>query len=225
MRDEPRDPQPGATESGEPAPPPSFEPPHSNGAVHQNEPPPRRHAPWEFIILTLFVLILCIGIILGWTLVGSHSPEKLDEASAAALATACSNTQMKLKALPNPDPRLGALRVERIRAENVLLREMVGQFATVHPVKSTPATAVQKWSVDWGLMIDARARYADDLAKSATTGARVRFIYPAVNAITPVTSQMDDFVRENTPRLNACFTEALQLEVFEGPREYKVVTT
>jgi hypothetical protein len=225
MRDEPQDPQPGARASGEPAPPPTFEPPHSNGAVHHNEPARRRHAPWEFIILILFVLILCIGIILGWTLVGSHSPEKLDDASASAISVACNNTQAKLKTLPNPDPRLGAVRVARIRAENVLLRQMVEQFATVHPVKSTPATAVQKWSVDWGRMIDARARYADDLAKSASTGARVRFIYPAINAITPVTSQMDDFVRENTPRLNACFTEALQLEVFEGQREYKVVTT
>ena len=225
MRDEPHDPQPGAPESGEPAPPPTFDAPHSNGAVHQSEPPRRKHAPWEFIILSLFVAILCIGIILGWTLVGSHSPEKLDDASAAALSAACDRTQTKLKALPNPDPRLGAVRVARIRAENVLLRDMVEQFASVHPVKSTPATAVQKWSVDWNRMTDARARYADDLARSATTGRRVRFIYPAINAITPVTHQMDDFVRENTPRLNACFTAALQLEVFEGKREYKVVTT
>jgi hypothetical protein len=225
MRDEPEDPQSGTPESGEPAPPPTFEAPHSNGAVHQSEPPRRKHAPWEFIILSLFVAILCIGIILGWTLVGSHSPEKLDDASAAALSAACDHAQARLNALPNSDPRLGALRVERIRAENVQLRAMVEQFATVHPVKSTPATAVQKWSVDWGRMIDARTRYADDLQQSATTGGRVRFIYPAINAITPVTHQMDDFVRENTPRLNACFTEALQLEVFEGKREYKDVTT
>ena len=77
MRDEPQEPA-----SGESAPPPIFEAPHSNGAVHQAK-PGRAHAPWEFIVLTLFVAILCIGIILGWTLVGSHSPERLDGVSAA----------------------------------------------------------------------------------------------------------------------------------------------
>jgi hypothetical protein len=193
--------------------------------VHQSEPPRRRHAPWEFIILSLFVAILCIGIILGWTLVGSHSPEKLDDASAAAISNACDQAVAKLKTLPTDYPKLGAQRVARVRQENVFLEAMVEQFGQVHPTKSTPALAVQKWSADWTAMIGARARYADDLAASATTGAKVRLIYPAVNAITPITQNMDDFVRENTPRLNACFTTALQLEVVEGPRDYQKVTS
>ena len=67
----------------------AFEPPHPNGAVHQGQAAARAHAPWEFLILTLFVLLLCIGIILGWTLVGSQSPEKLDATTAAAVAAAC----------------------------------------------------------------------------------------------------------------------------------------
>ena len=75
-------------------------------------------------------------------------------------------------------------------------------------------------------MIDARDVYADRARDCAVadTDAKVRFIYPATNAIKPVTRTMDDFVRENHPRLDACFTEALQLEVVEGPREYKKVT-
>ena len=48
------------------------------------DPPSAQHAPWEFLILALFVALIGIGIILGWTLVGSHSPERLDDASAAA---------------------------------------------------------------------------------------------------------------------------------------------
>jgi hypothetical protein len=208
----------------ESAPRPTFEAPHSNGAVHQAE-PGRAHAPWEFLVLTLFVTILCIGIVLGWTLVGSHSPERLDDASAAAVSAACNEAQSQLKAIPNPSPRLGADRVERVRAENVVLRAMVAQFETVHPPAKTPATAVRGWSADWGRMIDARNRYADDLTRAAVTHAKVRFIYPAVNAIKPITGHMDDFVRENNPRLDACFTEALQIETVEGPREYKKVTS
>lgn len=219
MRDEPEEPG-----SGESASAPVFEAPHSNGAVHQAK-PRRSHPPWEFLILTLFVLILCIGIVLGWTFVGSHSPEKLDPTSAAAVSAACDQAVAKLKAVPNSYPKLGADRVARVRAENVPLRAMVAQFATIHPKSKTPAVALAGWSSDWSRMIDARARYADDLEASAKTGDQVRLIYPAVHAITPITQNMDDYVRESTPRLNACFTAALQLEVVEGPRDYEKVTS
>jgi hypothetical protein len=189
------------------------------------QPPGRGHAPWEFVILALLVLLIGVGIILGWTLVGSHSPERLDTSSAAAVATACNDAQAALKALPNPFPRLGAQRVARVRAENEVLRRMVTSFATVHPRSSTPATALQKWSADWERMIEARDRYADELQSVAHTSGRVRFIYPAVNGITPITEQMDDYVRENHPHLDACFTAALQLEVVEGKRAYEKVTS
>ncbi len=222
MRDEPE--EPGSDTSAEAGPPPAFEPPHSNGAVHQSE-PARRHAPWEFLILTLLVAILCIGIVIGWTFVGSHSPERLDNASAAAAAAACNDAQTKLKALPNPDPRLGADRVARIRAEDVVLREMVTALRAVRPTHSTPAAALTAWSADWGRMVDARDTYANDLQKAAGTDTKVRLIYPATNAIKPITGHMDDFVRENNPHLDACFTGALQLEVVEGPRVYEKLTS
>lgn len=219
MDDEPRDTPPAA---------PAFEAPHSNGAVHEPA-PTRAHAPWEFLVLTLFVMILCIGIVLGWTFIGSHSPERLDDASAAAAAAVCNGAQTKLNALPDPDPRgNGTQRAARVRAENVPLREMVTQMASVHPRKSTPATALRAWTADWGRMIDARTTYANALAALATSAnpnGKVRFIYPAINAIKPITGHMDDFVRENNPRLDACFTEALQIEVVEGPRVYKKVTS
>jgi hypothetical protein len=162
---------------------------------------------------------------LGWTLIGSHSPERLDDASAAAVSAACDRAQGELKALPNPSPRLGADRVARVRAENVVLRAMATQFGTVHPPAKTPAAALQGWSADWGRMVDARDRYADALARSAATGVKVRFILPAVKAVKPITGHMDDYVRENNPRLDACFTRALQIETVEGTRDYKKVTS
>jgi hypothetical protein len=204
--------------------PPAFDPPHPNGAGHT--PPERRgRAPWEFVILALLVLLVGVGIILGWTLVGAHSPERLDPAAASAVAAACNDAQATLKALPNPDPRTGPDRIARLRAENRVLQDMVTRFGTVHPTGSTPATALQKWSADWGRMIDARARYADDLQSIAGTTKKVRFIYPATNGIRPVTQQMDDFVRENHPHLDACFTAALQLEQYEFKRVYEKVTS
>jgi hypothetical protein len=207
---------------------PAFEAPHSNGAMHETR-PTRAHAPWEFLVLTLFVMILCIGIVLGWTFIGSHSPERLDAASATAVSAVCNGAQAQLKALPDPDPRgNGAQRAARVRAENAPLREMVTQMGAVHPKSSTPATALRAWTADWGRMIDARTTYANALAALATSAnpnGKVRFIYPAINAIKPITGHMDDFVRENNPHLDACFTEALQIEVVEGPRVYKKVTS
>jgi hypothetical protein len=210
---------------------PAFEAPHSNGAVHHDDDPPKRtHAPWEFLILTLFVLLLGIGIILGWTLVGSKSPEKLDAPTAAQVSAACDTAVAKLKALPDSDPTKenGTKRAARVRAENVPLREMVTEIAAVHPKSSTQAKGLEGWTKDWSRMIDARTVYAtslEELANSSNPDAKVRFIYPASNAITPITQNMDDYVRESTPRLNSCFTTALQLEIVEGPRVYEKVTS
>jgi len=220
MDDEPADAPSGA---------PGFEPPHSNGAVHEAK-PRRAHAPWEFLILTLFVMILCIGIVLGWTFIGSKSPEKLDTNSAAEVSAACDRAQATLQKLPDSDPSRenGTKRAARVRAENGPLREMVAQIATVRPKTSTQLAGLQGWTKDWTRMIDARDVYAtslEQLAHSSNPNAKVRFIYPASNAITPVTANMDDYVRESTPRLNACFTTALQLEVVEGPRVYEKVNS
>jgi hypothetical protein len=225
VSDEPREPTDLDEATG-----PVFEAPHSNGAVYHDAPKAKRkHAPWEFLILTLFVVILCIGIVLGWTFVGSKSPEKLDAKSAAEVAAACYQAVAKLKALPDPDPRgNGTERAARIEAENVPLRAMVAQIAAVHPKGSTPAAGLAGWTNDWSRMIDARVVYANSLAAlahSTNPNAKVQFIYPASNAITPITSNMDDYVRESTPRLNSCFTAALQLEVVEGPRVYIKVTS
>ena len=208
---------------------PGFEPPHSNGAVHETR-PTRSHAPWEFIILTLFVLIIGIGLALGWAFIGSKSPEKLDATTAAEVASACNRAQATLKALPDADPSRenGTKRAARVRAENVPLREMVVEIAAVRPKTSTQLAGLLGWTKDWTRMIDARDVYAtslESLAHSSNPNAKVRFIYPASNAITPITSNMDDYVRESTPRLNACFTAALQLEVVEGPRVYEKVNS
>ncbi len=208
------------------------------GTAHERRRPPRRgraakrkHAPWEFLILTLFVLILCIGIILGWTLVGSKSPEKLDVQTAGQVSAACDRAVAKLKALPDRDPTKenGTERAARVRAENGPLREMVAEIADVHPKSSTQAKGLAGWTNDWSRMIDAargvRRRRSRTLASSPNPDAKVRFIYPASNAITPITQNMDDYVRESTPRLNSCFTTALQLEIVEGPRVYEKVTS
>jgi hypothetical protein len=210
-----------------------FEPPHVNGSHNGNngsngsgERTGRTHPPWEFMILFLFVALIGAGIILAWTLVGSKSPERLDQGSASALAARCSRAQTALKALPNASPVSGADRVTRIRAENDVLRDMVRSLGEVHPQGSTRQAAAKAWAEDWTRVIDARARYADNLESGKNDPQKkFQFVLPTRNAnsLKAVTSYMDDYVRESHPYLDACFTQALQLDVVEGPREYKEV--
>ena len=207
--------------------PDDIEPPHPNGAVHSSaDSPPRprrRHAPWEFTILMLFVALLGIGIILAWTLVGSHSPERLTATAGGTVSEACASAQRQLMALPNSFPRTGADRVARIRAEDAILRNMVAQIRQV-PVTGTPGAAVRGWTTDWANVIDARDRYASDLERDG----RAQLILPSSaggSDLKPVTTKMDDFVRENHPHIDACITSKLQLEQVEGPRVYGKDTT
>jgi hypothetical protein len=182
--------------------------------------PGRSRAPWEFKVLLSFVAVLGVGIVLAWTLVGSRSPERLDPAAASALSAACNDAQAQLKSVPNAFPRTGPDRVARIRAENDVLRTMVRRFAEVRPRAATPAAAVRGWSEDWSKVLDARERYAKDLE----TKKSAQFVLPSTQGVKPITKNMDDFVRENHPNLNACFVDALALETVEGQRDYKAVT-
>jgi hypothetical protein len=209
-----------------------FEAPSGNGAVHPNGAAgrgaaKRTHAPWEFLILSLFVALVCIGIILGWTIFGSKSPERLSRQTAAQLAAACDTAQSALKALPNPNPVTGADRVARIRAEDRVLGTMVQKFTDVDAGSPTKTQALRGWTDDWSRTIEAREQYAAKLeATRDDPTKKVQFILPTSKSgsLKPATSNMDDYVRESHPYLDACFTEALQLDVVEGPREYKKVT-
>jgi hypothetical protein len=200
-----------------------FVPPHRNGSM-QTPDQPRGHAPWEFMILGLFVALMAILIIFGWIYFGSKSPERLPENEAAAIAAVCASTQATLKQLPNPFPKQGADRVARIEAENDLLDQMVKKIRAVPVAKATQADAVELWADDWDALINARDKYARDLNAAKGTDKRVRFVVPVARSVKPVTTTMDDFVRIQHPHLDACFTRALELETVEGERKYEKVT-
>jgi hypothetical protein len=199
----------------------TFDEPHPNGAA---TPPARDHGR----VLRQRIAIVALAVIgaawifaIIWSVTKTdQSPERMDGATAAQVSAVCNQAQHKLQALPLPFPRLGADRVNRIRRENAILSDMVSRFSGITPQKSAPRTALRGWSQDWNRVIAARAQYATDLE----TLHRARLIIPATGGIKPITDKMDDFVRENHPNLNACFTQALELDTVEGPREYKKVT-
>jgi hypothetical protein len=188
-------------------------PPHANAPSHR-----RRNL--SLAIVVALIAIWAFAIIWSVT-VTSHSPERLQKSEAAAVSAMCSAARAKLVALPVEFPRTGPDRVARIRAENAVLTEMVGNIATVDPNQSSPAKALTGWSADWTAVIGARERYASDLESRK----RARLVLPATSGgLKPVTDRMDDFVRENHPDLDACFTESLALDTVEGPRNYRLRT-
>ncbi len=212
-------------------PEPTFEAPHPNGALthdhgdHGNT-SRRPHAPWEFLILMLFVALVCIGIIAGWTLVGHSSPERMATTEAVQLGQVCTDARTALQALPDNFPKTGAERVVRIRAENEILRRMVEQLRATPIREATPAAAVRGWTNDWAKVVDARDAYANALEAAKGTDKTVKFTLPAnTGGLKPITLKMDDFVRENYPHLDACNTGMVALEQIEGPRVYGKATS
>jgi hypothetical protein len=206
----------------------TLAPPSSNGSANGSGDEHTRRRDHARLVRQRITLIALIVIGAAWIFaivwsvtVTTHSPERLDLSSAAALSSACNDAQAQLEALPNAYPRLGADRVARIERENVILGAMVARFDAVHPPHSSPAKALRGWSRDWTNVVAARAKYAHDLQ----TLHRAELVLPATQGINPVTQRMDDFVRESHPNLDACFTTALQLDVVEGPRVYQKVTS
>jgi hypothetical protein len=203
-----------------------VDPPHPNGAVHESGITGARRARRRIFLGAGIVLVgLWIFAIIWSVTVTSKSPERLDDAAAAAVAAACAEAREQLRSLPLPSPRAGADRVARIRAENDALRAMIVRFRAVEPTGSTPARALDGWSSDWEALVDARARYADDLQSVAGSDDKVQFEVPAATGVKPVTERMDDFVRENNPDLDDCYAEALEAEQVEGERDYEDVDT
>ena len=104
-------------------------------------------------------------------------------------------------------------------------RRYLAENATLRTSRSsnpseTEAAALVGWTTDWSRVIEARERFANDLDTNRTA----EFVLPASTGVKPVTGKMDDYVRENHPNLDACFTTALDAETVEGPRVYQKVT-
>jgi hypothetical protein len=188
-------------------------------ASDANAPSHRRR---NITLVIVLVLVAAWAFAILWSVtVTSHSPERLQQSEAATVSSMCTAARTTLQALPNNFPRTGADRVERIRAENGVLTAMTTRFGTVRPEHSSPAKALKGWVTDWTSVIAARERYASDLESKQ----RARLVLPANSGgLKPVTDRMDDFVRENHPDLDACFTESLALDTVEGPRAYKLQT-
>ena len=212
--------------------PRTFEAPHSNGAVHQPNRAARKHAPWEFMILSLFV---ADPVHRDHPRAGRSSARTRPSGSTTRrpppLSAACDRGADQVEGAARIPIRRQRRRARRraMRAENVLLqRDGRSSSRPCTRSRRPRRRAAGRGATDWGRMIDAARR------ATPTTSAKSRRQPNGQGALHLSGRQRDqagDATRWTTssarthPRLDACFTEALQLEVVEGPREYKKVTT
>ena len=213
--------EPPAGETGHEDVADQLEAPHPNGAIETAGSTRRRRTRRRLILAgaILFIAVWIFAIVWSVTIT-TRSPERLDDPAALAVEQACATARARLRALPPvPNSQSLADRVARVRTENDALNVMTAALTMVHPTRSTPATALEKWTADWRRMIAARARFADELAHNG----RAEFVIPATGGVKPITDKMDDFVREQHHRIDACFTDGLQIEVVVGTRTYQHV--
>jgi hypothetical protein len=166
--------------------------------------------------LLLAFLLVCAGIVLGWTLFGSRSPEHLAAEDATSAERTCASAHRELRALPDPAPATRDALVARVEAETAVLTDMVAELDARRASGDTAATAYRAWIEDWNALLDARERYARELARED----RVELILPSERGIKPITERMDDFVREQGGRMEHCLVERLQAENVDRERDY-----
>src|SRR5690242_1456034 len=168
-------------------------------------------------VLLAFGIAWAIAIAYSVT-AGGRSPERLDEAEARAVNTACLDAQHALARLPpvgaRPTP---AQRADRVDGENAIFTSMLERFLAVHPKGKDPAAALRGWTRDWSKLIAARANYVSALR---TKGDAARFVEPATKGVEPIVNKMNDWTLEQGTRTDRCNSGELQAEVVDGARIY-----
>ncbi len=191
----------------------------TNGAGPRSDLVRARAIRRRFIVggLVVFGLLWALAITYSVT-AGGRSPERLDDAEARAVATACRDAQRALEALPQVGIHATpAETAQRVAAENVVLTGMLDRIGTVHPAGRDPAAGLSGWLNDWRQLVAAREHYVNDLH---TSGADARFVEPATRGVEPIAGKMNDWILEQGTRTDGCNTGVLQAEVIEGPRIY-----
>src|SRR5437660_5763769 len=160
----------------------------TNGATATSPDPRKRTLRRRVMIggLVAFGLAWAIAITYSVT-AGGRSPERLNDAQAGTVNTACLDAQHALARLPpvgaHSAPRDQAERLDR---EDAILTSMLGNIGAVHPAGNDPAVALTGWIGDWRKLIAARQRFVSDLR---TKGSEARFVEPATKGVEPIVNK------------------------------------
>ena len=197
---------------------PGPEAPHPNGVVTSSGLTKTRSIRRRLILGALVVFVGLWAFALTYSVTaGGRSPERLDNANARVVETACRDAQRGLEALHQLGARPSfAQRADRIAAEDAIFTDMIGKLKRIHPGQRTPATALGAWLHDWQRMVTARQNYVRDLR---TLGTAAVFREPGYG-IEAVPNKMNNWPLEQGTRTDTCNTGVLQLEVVDGARAY-----
>lgn len=193
--------------------------PHNNGAGPTTGNPRKRSTRRRLVIGALVVFIGAWAVALVYSVTaGGRSPERLDDANARVVETACREAQRAMTALHPVDLHSTLdTRSRRVAGEDKILTAMIDRMRALRPHQDAPKAALNAWLDDWQRLVEARQHYANDLH---TVGAHARFVEPAAAGIQPIADKMNNWILEQGTRTDSCNTGQLQAEVVEGPRIY-----
>jgi hypothetical protein len=181
--------------------------------------PPRRR--WKRpVVAVAFAAFVGVWAFAFWYDANRPSPEPLDPASAAAVATACRSAVASLSILPTvgTTPTVDS-RATRVHREDAVFTTLVSELDAVHPTDRDGAKALRSFAADWQHLVAARERYAEELP---TSTKRPKLVLPVDPTGAPISIRMGEYARIH--KLNDCTPDSLQGEVVEGPRTYPRVT-
>ncbi|NJP35500.1 hypothetical protein [Micromonospora thermarum] len=153
--------------------------------------PSGRGAGWWILGAVLVVVIAVGGVVVFcaglWTYANHDRPELIDNPPVSEVAeSACATMRATVAAKAAPPGALVDARVRAIREQNAAVTAMVAQVRDLDRDLLADDRPTSAWLADWETLVEARERYAADLA----AGRRPQFAVPTVDG-EPLTDRMN----------------------------------
>ncbi|MFF4879355.1 hypothetical protein [Micromonospora sp. NPDC000668] len=130
------------------------------------------------------VVVFCAGL---WTYANHDRPELIDNPPVSEVAeSACATMRATVAAKAVPPDAPADARARSIREQNAAVTAMVARVRDLDRDLLAGDHPVNAWLADWETLVEARERYAADLA----TGRRPRFVVPTADG-EPLTDRMN----------------------------------
>lgn len=130
------------------------------------------------------VVVFCAGL---WTYANHDRPELIDNPPVSEVAeSACATMRAAVAAQTAPPGASVDARVRSIREQNAAVTAMVAQVRGLDRDLLADDRPTNLWLADWETLVEARERYAADLA----AGGRPHFVVPTADG-EPLTRRMN----------------------------------
>lgn len=168
--------------------PPVFPPPEAAAGSA----PSGRGTAGRWVVGAVLILVVAVGGVVVfcaglWTYANHDRPELIDNPPVSEVAeSACATMRATVAAQAAPPGAPVDARVRAIREQNAAVTAMVAQVRGLDRDLLADDRPTNLWLADWETLVEARERYAADLA----AGGRPHFVVPTADG-EPLTQRMN----------------------------------